>query len=242
MPFTFSHPAIVLPLTKLSKRYISISGLIIGSMTPDFEYFIRMKVKSIYSHTWAGLFWWDLPLGIFLVFIYQRLLKDLLIQNLPMGLYRRFYAYQGSTITQPIYYYLSVVSTSVLIGATSHILWDGCTHPTGYFVSRLPIFMESVSIGKHSIAFYQALQHGSTILGAAIIIYRISALPQTQIKRPYSITNYWVSIFILSFIIVGIRLMTGLPYKQYGHVIVTVIASFLWSLIIISLYNRSRKT
>jgi hypothetical protein len=42
MPFTFAHPAIVLPLKHLPKRWYSLTGLIIGSMTPDFEYFIRM--------------------------------------------------------------------------------------------------------------------------------------------------------------------------------------------------------
>ena len=54
MPFTFSHPAIVLPLKYLPKKWFSFTGLIIGSMTPDFEYFLRMKVKSDYSHTLNG--------------------------------------------------------------------------------------------------------------------------------------------------------------------------------------------
>jgi len=76
MPFTFSHPAIVLSLSYLPKRWVSMVGLIIGSMVPDFEYFMRMKVKSIYSHTWPGLFWFDLPLGLILMFIYQILVKD----------------------------------------------------------------------------------------------------------------------------------------------------------------------
>ncbi|WP_262496247.1 DUF4184 family protein [Flavobacterium piscis] len=39
MPFTFSHPAIILPLKYLPKNWISLTGLIIGSLTPDFEYF-----------------------------------------------------------------------------------------------------------------------------------------------------------------------------------------------------------
>lgn len=56
MPFTFSHPAIILPFKYLPNRWISMTGLIIGSLTPDFEYFIRMKIESYYSHTNAGLF------------------------------------------------------------------------------------------------------------------------------------------------------------------------------------------
>ncbi|WP_113654854.1 DUF4184 family protein, partial [Pedobacter namyangjuensis] len=30
MPFTFSHPAIVLPLTYLPKKWFSLTGLVIG--------------------------------------------------------------------------------------------------------------------------------------------------------------------------------------------------------------------
>src|ERR1700748_3056689 len=124
MPFTFSHPAIVLPLSKVSDRWVSITGLIIGSMVPDFEYFIRMKVKSIYSHTWSGLFWLDIPLGLLLVCIYQVLVKDKLIEHLPNALNRRFSKFLGISKSDFSSQYFVVVTISVLIGAASHILWD----------------------------------------------------------------------------------------------------------------------
>ena len=64
MPFTFSHPAIVLPLLKLSPKYISASAVIIGSMAPDFEYFIRMRLQQVHGHNLAGAFFFDLPVAI----------------------------------------------------------------------------------------------------------------------------------------------------------------------------------
>jgi hypothetical protein len=54
MPFTFSHPAIILPLKYFKKKWFSLTGLVIGSMTPDFEYFVRMRIQSNYSHTIEG--------------------------------------------------------------------------------------------------------------------------------------------------------------------------------------------
>ena len=83
MPFTFSHPAIILPLTYLPRRWFSLTGLIIGSLTPDFEYFIRMTPYSLYSHTLSGLFWFDIPLGLLLCFIFHNLVRDSLCSNLP---------------------------------------------------------------------------------------------------------------------------------------------------------------
>ncbi|HMG06875.1 MAG TPA: DUF4184 family protein, partial [Mucilaginibacter sp.] len=43
---TFAHPAIVLSFKYFPKRWFSKTGLVIGSMAPDFEYFIRLRVKA----------------------------------------------------------------------------------------------------------------------------------------------------------------------------------------------------
>jgi len=88
MPFTFSHPAIVLPLT-FKRLKLSATALIIGSMVPDFEYFIRMTDHSRYSHTIAGLFWFDLPMGLLICFVYHGVVKDQLFNNLPPFLKQR---------------------------------------------------------------------------------------------------------------------------------------------------------
>jgi hypothetical protein len=69
MPFTPAHPAIVLPLIR--SRYFSATGLIIGSLSPDFEYFFKMSVDSIYSHSKVGLFYFDLPVTIVLALLFQ---------------------------------------------------------------------------------------------------------------------------------------------------------------------------
>jgi hypothetical protein len=81
MPFTFSHPAAILPLRWLPNKYYSLTGLIIGSMTPDFEFLIRMNVGSIYSHTLAGIFYFDIPVGIAICFLFHDVVRDDLIEQ-----------------------------------------------------------------------------------------------------------------------------------------------------------------
>jgi len=90
VPFTFSHPAAIVPLNYVAKEWLSLSALVLGSIVPDFEYFIRMKVLSIYSHTWVGLFWYDLPLALIILLVYTRFIKDKLIAHLPSGINVRF--------------------------------------------------------------------------------------------------------------------------------------------------------
>jgi hypothetical protein len=121
MPFTFSHPAIVLPLENISGKTLSLTGLVIGSITPDFEYFIRMKIQSNYSHSLPGLFWFDLPLGLLLTFIYHFIVRNQLISNLPKILNRKLSAFKHfDWLTYFKQNWIKVI-VSILIGAALHL-------------------------------------------------------------------------------------------------------------------------
>jgi hypothetical protein len=90
MPLTFAHPAIILPINWMGNRWTSLTGLVAGSVAPDFEYFFRMRVMSVYSHTWLGILYFNLPVGVLLCFTYHNAVRHGLIKNLPKCLYRRF--------------------------------------------------------------------------------------------------------------------------------------------------------
>ncbi|HAT6805041.1 TPA: DUF4184 family protein [Citrobacter freundii] len=51
MPFTFTHPAVVIPIYHYVNRSLSLSALIIGSMAPDFVYFFLFSVTGALSHS-----------------------------------------------------------------------------------------------------------------------------------------------------------------------------------------------
>lgn len=118
------------------------------------------------------------------------------------------------------------------MGLTSHILWDGFTHPNGYFVTLVPVLSNAVQLGGHQLFVYKVIQHGSTIIGAIVIILAAYALPLGNPKRNHHITGFWLQITITSIIILVVRLMTGLSYHQYGDIVVTVITGGLLGLII----------
>jgi hypothetical protein len=232
MPFTFSHPAIVLPLTYLPKKWFSMTGLIIGSLTPDFEYFIRMKIQSDYSHTISGLFWFDLPLGILLAFIFHNIVRDSLFDNLPKILRSRLLNYNQFNWNKYFKSNWLVVIISVLIGSASHIFWDSFTHDHGYFVQNIPVLSSSVDFFGNQIAILKILQHSSTLIGGVIITFALLKLkPNKDISGQINF-NYWIILTFLSLAIIAIRLLAGLDYNLYGHVIVTAISAGLISLIL----------
>lgn len=235
MPFTFSHPAIVLPLSYLPRKWFSLSGLVIGSLTPDFEYFLRMKIKSIYSHTIDGLFLFDLPLGLLIAFIFHNFVRNNLFDNLPVFLKSRFSTYREFDWNEKFKRNWLVVIVSILIGAASHILWDSFTHDHGYFVEKIPMLMSSVDFFNTQVSILKILQHSSTLIGGFVIAFAIYKLPTTEIEKKGISLNYWLAVLGLTFIIVSIRLFYGLELKQYGNIIVSVISGVMISLIVVSM-------
>lgn len=242
MPLTFAHPAIILPLRYLPKRWVSLTGLVIGSMVPDFEYFMRMRVKSIYSHTLFGLFWFDLPLGLISVLIYRLLIKDKLIDHLPETFSRRFSAYKGDSASELSFAVIAIVCLSVIIGAASHLIWDGFTHPHGYFVVAMPALSAIVRLGSQQVYVYKLMQHSSTLIGLAVIVAGILLLPERSSTKTAHITKYWLTIALVSILTTIARLITGLTFHDYGSLIVTAIAGGAIGLVIASFTIVNYKT
>lgn len=233
MPFTFSHPAIVLPLAYAPSRWVSMTGLVIGSLTPDFEYFIRMRISSHYSHTIAGLFWFDLPLGLILAFVFHLQVRNCLFDNLPASLQARFNRFKSFDWTNHFINHYVVVIVSLLIGAASHIFWDGFTHDHGYFVEHIPRLQGTIDIAGYTVPILKLLQHSSTFLGALTIMWAIYKLPISEQTQTSINLRYWLGLAVIVIGIVGLRLLTGLELRQYGNIIVSATSATLIALIML---------
>ena len=234
MPFTFSHPAIVLPLAYLPRRWFSLTGLIVGSMTPDFEYFLRMRMRTDYSHSISGLFWFDLPLGLLLAFLFHNIVRDRLVDNLPGFLKSRLAALCRFEWNGYFKKHWLVVMVSILLGACSHLLWDNFTHAHGYFVEAIPALANTVVFSGMQIPVFKLLQHSGTVIGGLIIAFAICKLPPDNNVTGNMSAKYWAVVIGVTLAIVAIRIFCGLDFKQYGHLIATGISAGLISLVLTS--------
>lgn len=169
MPFTFAHPAIVLPLRTC--KWFSFTALVFGSMAPDFEYFLRMQPFSKYSHTWMGLFWFDLPLIVLLALLYHGVVKRPLITYLPHWMGRGLYRGLSSDWRQRSWRSTVVFLYSGFLGSLSHVAWDAFTHQGAFFVNRFSLLQQHISLGILDVPVYKILQHGSTTIGFAVIAF-----------------------------------------------------------------------
>nr|WP_315244127.1 DUF4184 family protein [uncultured Flavobacterium sp.] len=236
MPFTFSHPAIVLPLKYFPKKWFSLTGLVIGSMVPDFEYFIRMKVKSIYSHTIDGIFWFDLPLALLLAFLFHNIVKKYLFQNLPKSFQIRLSIFNDFNWNNYFKNNWFIIIISILTGTASHLFWDSFTHDHGYFVNRISWLQKTFSFFDIKIPALKIAQHSSTIIGETVILYTFFKLPKGSTPI-FSINKiYWILLLLISSIILFFRFSTELRTKEYGNIIVSIISSIMIALVLTSIY------
>lgn len=240
MPFTFSHPAIVLPLTKYSGRHISLTGLIIGSLTPDFEYFFRMKIQSNFSHTIGGLFYFNLPVGILLAFLFHNFIRDTLYDNLPLTFRKRLETFKTFNWNDYFKQSYFAVIISVLIGATSHLFWDSFTHIHGYSVQTFSTLRETLKIAGHDIPFYKLLQHFSTLIGGLFIAFAFYNLTTSEVSKQKISLKYWTTVLTITILVVIIRLAFTPDKNIIGQLIVTTVSAIFIALIITPTLTRKR--
>ena len=232
MPFTLSHPAIILPLIARHSKWFSTTGLIVGSIIPDFEYFIRMKIQSLYSHTLPGLFFFNLPAALVVCFLFHVIIRDSLLDNLPLIIKSRFSSFQNFEWINYFKHHVWIVILSIIIGTVSHLLWDAFTHEIGYFVLKLTYLRHIIYLHGNGVPVYKICQHASTLIGALCIGIFILNLKKGSSIQKSKQGPYWILILAVTIIIVFLRSLFAIQPIHIGDIIVTTLAAIFLALMI----------
>jgi hypothetical protein len=168
MPWTFSHPAAVLLFKRWCPRYLSLPALAIGSVAPDFGYYINRYDLSDLAHTWAGVVLADVPTGLLVMVLFYLLRKPLWFL-LPEP-HRSAFAPRLARPPSVSVAFVIGASVSIALGACTHIVWDSFTHPYGWVVRQIAALRAPwFSIGTITAPGYSILQHASTLVGFLIL-------------------------------------------------------------------------
>lgn len=237
MPFTAAHPAIILPI--LRSRYFSATGLVIGSISPDFEYFFKMGVNSEFSHTIGGLFYFDLPVSLVLAFIFHLIIKKNLVRNLPPFFQGRIQDMYQLDFVKYANEHKLILIISALTGAGSHIFWDSFTHNNTFFTSIIP-FYKTTFVPYEGVRYplFYALQHISTVLGLAIItIYFLTLKTGTSNDTFNPKVSYWFILISITFATYMLRFTLNPSDYELGNAIVSGISGLSIALLCCGLIN-----
>lgn len=166
MPFTPAHAAAVLPFQRTS--FIP-SALVVGCLSPDFEYFLRLAPKGGFGHTIPGLFAIDLPLSVFVLWLYHAFVKKTVLGWLPASIRQRLYARSTFPSIRDLRFILLVL-LSIAIGATTHVLWDSFTHPSFWPYQHWTFLRQTIELPfLGPVRCVKLLQHLSTIAGLIVL-------------------------------------------------------------------------
>ena len=223
MPFTLSHPAVVLPLG--GRRVggglvLAVPVLVAGSMAPDVPYYTPLPPSARqWTHSWLGAFTVDIALAVVLlavgVFV-ARPLADLMAprarelvgdwpaQAWPTALSAAAFATWYATLA---------------IGTFSHVLWDAFTHREGQVVQVVPALRHVVA-GQ---AVYEWLQLGSSVVGGAVVLVvvarRYRSEPDDGSGLPAPRRLLVVSVLVVAVALVGVLAKAGTSQWSWFNVL-----------------------
>lgn len=161
MPFTASHVAAILPLRRAK---LDVPALVIGAMSPDVSYVVELYGPQVEAHSLQGLIVFCLPVSLVLYAAWRAYAARVWIALCPWMADEN----RGSC---------GNVVLSVLIGAVTHVVWDGFTHRTGFAVEALAPWLDA--------PVYRVLQHASTLFGAACVVVAVRSTMRRR-KAPFA--------------------------------------------------------
>lgn len=228
MAFTIAHMAAALPFYR-SQKWFNFAALMIGTMLPDLPYLLNND-RAVWqqSHQWLGVFTYCLPWGLFVFVLWHWVFKAAVValiqpwstvQLLPSapsgrvdqgGINHLFF----SRFRQYGHFWLTVVF-GLMLGASTHLVWDGITHPDGFIAQRvdwLQYPLEFVVLGTMPVARF--LQYVSSIAALVLLVrfaWRRSSASVGKASnnhRPHAIFAKWQSLLIVT-LVGGCSLLYG---------------------------------
>jgi Domain of unknown function (DUF4184) len=193
VPFTFSHPAAVLPFLPSLRDGrphgpLIASALVAGSLAPDLPYFAQSLLPGSYglgavTHRAWAVPTLDVAIAAGLVGAWHGLLREPLVALLPGP-----WADRAEALTAPVRkrdpYDAAWFTASAALGAFTHVGWDSFTH-TGRVGERLlPVLRREVA----GMPVPLALQWSTSAAGLGVLAVSGTRLLRAATPVPRRIT------------------------------------------------------
>ncbi|HOX07499.1 MAG TPA: DUF4184 family protein [Planctomycetota bacterium] len=168
MPATLVHPAAVLPFCFALRKWLPVSALVIGSLTPDFEYLVRWGAGNRFSHTLSGLYF-CVPAGLVAFLLFHVAVKRPMFEILPEALRGRLLPLAWGFRWLP-WWRLPLIVLAVALGAFTHQAWDSFTHYGAWGTKLFPRLEHLLfTVGDLRVRGYGLLQYLGTPVGLAVL-------------------------------------------------------------------------
>lgn len=237
MPFTLAHPLVPVLIKKGFSRF-SLTAMVAGSIMPDMENFFRMYEHSAAGHTIMGVMRFNVPVGLLLCFLYHRLIRNPLINNLPSFYRGRYISYHTYNWSRYAMKNKGMVLLSLLIGIASHFAWDAFTHQDGTMVQLMPLLAVKIQFAGIAYPMFYVLQLLSSIGGIWYLHRYIRSRP-VKPNPDHELSpdrNYWIVFAGLWLILFAIRWYGWPELNSYLGVWRAGMGALVYAWILVSLF------
>lgn len=240
MPFTFAHIGYILPIQKKWKEKLSVTGLIFGSIAPDYD--ILFRLTNVREH----LFQYDLscilfliyPLALISAFSFHLFCRNVIIENLPIFLKQKYQKYNSVNFSALLKKDFLRISYSIVFAICLHLFLDYfCHFLDGFQVKEfIKQYSQNETIGDISYIF---ACYGLPILFSLVGFYLIYVYEYHRNLRLhyFSLTKqqwiFWISMIMMTVIICLIKfIITEADYS----LLLDFVAILMTSAFIIAFY------
>ena len=239
MPFTVAHPAIVLPLVFLPRKWISMTALIFGSLMPDAESYLRMYSEKELTHSWRGFFLFGFPFGLILTFVFHNIIRNPLIDNLPLFLQQRFSRFREFNWNKRFNNKWHIIIISMIVGGISHFFWDGFSHFDSLLLTTYPRLRGHINLFNTELEIPYLVQYISTFLGILLILVFVARMPRVKrpTVQPISL-KFWIYVLLIATLILIPRRIR-LPVNTLDDVLVALLSALCFGVLLASLLFTS---
>jgi hypothetical protein len=246
MPFTISHAAAALPVHALDKR-LPLAALMVGTMAPDFAFFLPWGIYRHDTHTPAGLFTFCLPAGLMAWLYYVLVLERPTIGFLP-DVWRKRIRHSGALDTRALF----MASLALLLGSVTHLAWDAFTH-SAPLAQAVPALRSNLFKGSGAyLPVYFVLQVLSSLFGLvalAIWAWRIRRKPLApaaevvpELAPHVSNDELYLAVLLISVVSVAVGFFGAEWRGSLFHMLVGMMwgVAVGWSVLAVAVRFRSR--
>ena len=119
----------------------------IGTLSPDFEYLLRLAPRGEFGHSIAGVVFFCVPVSLTVWALFEKYARAALARMFPSTIGEALSG-SGGQRSGSRGAELALAAVGTLVGALSHIAWDSFTHASGWAVLRIPALAAPIDVGS----------------------------------------------------------------------------------------------
>lgn len=239
MPFTISHIGYILPIHQKWEKKLSVSGLIFGSIAPDYDILFRLtKVRfHIFQYDAKSILFYIFPLSLISAFFFHLVCRNIIIKNLPGYYERKYQKYTSYDFFHELRTHYFRVSISILFAILLHLFLDYLCHIINAYYLKMYL-LQLFHIDIIANLFYLLGIYGLPVLFSLVGFYLIytfeynKSLSLKNLKLTKTKSFFWFILLLNTFLFFLIKLHYTEKDNEFyvDFIIISLTSSFLVAL------------